>query len=100
MSLLTKLFGKSDTDYKAMIAQGAKVVDVRTRQEFAGGHVPQSENIPLQDLEKKLAKMKSWNKPIVLCCASGMRSGRAVSMMKSKGFEQVYNGGSWKNLVG
>jgi rhodanese-related sulfurtransferase len=44
-----------------------------------------------------MAKLKK-DKPIITCCASGMRSGSAKAMLQSNGFAQVYNGGSWTNL--
>jgi len=70
------------------------VVDVRTPAEFAGGHVSNSINIPLQELTNRLDELKGLKQPLVLCCASGGRSGMADQMLSSQGFDCV-NGGGW-----
>jgi rhodanese-related sulfurtransferase len=75
---------------------GAVIIDVRSAGEYRGGHIPGSKNIPLQNLSGQIAKLDK-KKPIITCCASGMRSGSAKSLLKAKGFE-VYNGGSWMSL--
>lgn len=84
-------------DMGELIAGGAVIIDVRTPGEYAGGHLKQSTNVPLNNLQKHLSKLKKEN-PIITCCASGMRSSSAKSILKSNGFTQVYNGGSWQNL--
>ena len=84
-------------DLGAVIAAGGIIIDVRTTGEYAGGHVKGSVNIPLNSLGSQMAKLKK-DKPIITCCASGMRSGSAKAMLQSNGFAQVYNGGSWTNL--
>lgn len=76
----------------------ATVVDVRTREEFSGGNVADSINIPLQELGENIEKFKSMQGPIILCCASGGRSGMATQILSSQGFKNVYNGGSWLNV--
>lgn len=83
-------------DLGEVIAKGAVIIDVRTTGEYAGGHLKNSVNIPLQALSSQMSKLKK-DKPIITCCASGMRSGSARSILKSNGFT-VYNGGSWYNL--
>ncbi len=84
-------------DLGEVISRGAIIVDVRTTGEFAGGHVKGSVNIPLNSLQSQLGKLKK-DKPVITCCASGMRSSSARSMMISSGFTEVHNGGSWYNL--
>jgi phage shock protein E len=83
-------------DLGEVIANGAVIIDVRTTGEYAGGHLKNSVNIPLQALSSQMSKLKK-DKPIITCCASGMRSGSARSVLQSNGFT-VYNGGSWYNL--
>lgn len=78
--------------------QGAVIIDVRSPAEFAQGHVEGSFNIPLQSLAEKLDQF-DVNKPVLLCCASGARSGVAVTILKNKGFRTVINGGPWSNLL-
>ena len=84
-------------DLGSVIAKGGIIIDVRTPGEYAGGHVKGSVNIPLASLQSQMSKLKK-DKPLITCCASGMRSGSAKSMLLSNGFAEVYNGGSWYNL--
>lgn len=74
--------------------QSVTVIDVRTPEEFNGGHVMGSFNIPLQQIRSKLQEIKSMNPPIILCCASGNRSSQAVGYLSALGIECT-NGGSW-----
>ena len=74
----------------------ATIVDVRTRAEFMGGHVEGSINIPLQELPTRLAEFKKMEH-VVLCCASGNRSGQATAYLKQNGIE-CENGGSWMDV--
>ena len=99
MSFLTKILGlnKQRVNMKELIANGAMIIDVRTPGEFAGGHINGSVNIPLNVLPSKIGSLDK-NKALVLCCASGMRSGSACSILKQNGFTEVYNAGSWVNL--
>lgn len=78
--------------------KGAVIVDVRTPQEFASGHVKGSINVPLGNINSKVKKLKKLNKPLILCCASGMRSGSAARLLKSEGIECI-NGGGWRSLA-
>lgn len=82
---------------KELVQNGAQIIDVRTPGEFQGGHIPGSVNIPLQSLGNNLSKIKK-DKPVITCCASGMRSASAKSMLKSNGYNEVYNGGGWMSL--
>ena len=74
----------------------ATVVDVRTPAEFMGGHVAGSINIPLQNVPSKLDDFRNM-KNIVLCCASGNRSGQATAWLQANGVYCV-NGGSWMDV--
>lgn len=99
MGLLQKLFGLGPkVDLGELIAQGATIVDVRSKAEYAGGHVKGSVNIPLDQLSYNLKKFKSKEQAIITCCASGMRSSSAKGILKSQGYSNVHNGGSWHNL--
>ncbi|MBK6985509.1 MAG: rhodanese-like domain-containing protein [Bacteroidetes bacterium] len=86
-------------DYKDLVKKGAQIIDVRSRGEYASGHVKGSVNIPLNDLSSSVNKIKK-NVPIITCCASGMRSASAKSTLSSLGFKEVYNGGGWMSLNG
>lgn len=82
---------------KILIDNGAQVVDVRTTQEFDSGHLEGSINIPLNDIENNIDKIKSLNKDIVVVCASGIRSRKAIDILSNKGIS-INNGGSWLDL--
>jgi phage shock protein E len=73
------------------------VVDVRTRAEFQGGHVPGSVNIPVNELAMRADELRSLKQPLVLCCASGSRSGMAAQMLHRLGIES-YDAGSWLSV--
>jgi rhodanese-related sulfurtransferase len=96
MSLLKKLFGGTSVDFATLVKQGAMIVDVRSPEEFKGGHVKGAVNIPLPSLQANMSKIPK-NKTIITCCASGMRSGSAKSLLKASGYD-VHNGGSWISL--
>lgn len=96
LDVFKSLFG-GKTDFGALIEKGAKIIDVRTAAEFQQGHVKGSVNIPLDKITANIDRIKKMNAPIITCCASGMRSSTASSVLKNKGIE-VYNGGSWTSL--
>lgn len=74
----------------------ASIVDVRTSEEFMGGNVAGSVNIPLQEVQQRMDEFKNM-KNVVLCCASGNRSGQATVFLQQNGIESV-NGGSWMDV--
>lgn len=96
MSILKGLFTPSK-GIEELLAEGAVIVDVRSTMEYAGGHLSNSINIPLDQLQSKIAKLDK-SKPVITCCASGMRSGSARRILKANGFEEVVNGGGWHSL--
>jgi phage shock protein E len=73
------------------------IVDVRTVAEFKGGHVAESINIPVQEITERLEEIKQLKQPLILCCASGGRSGQATQFLSQMGIE-CYNGGSWLDV--
>lgn len=96
IDFIKKLFGKNNVDYKALVENGAQIIDVRTPAEYSSGSIRNSKNIPLQQLVSEMKKL-DLKKPIITCCASGMRSASAKAILKQNGFE-VYNGGGWNAL--
>ena len=84
-------------DYLQLVSDGAVIVDVRTKGEYQQGHIKGSLNIPLNNLSSQLTKLKK-DKVIITCCASGMRSAQARSILKENGFAEVHNGGGWSSL--
>jgi len=96
---LKKLFGFGPkVNYAELVAKGAMIIDVRTKGEFAGGHIRGSINIPVDQLEKNLNKIKDKSRTVITCCASGARSASAKSILISKGYANVHNGRSWQSL--
>jgi rhodanese-related sulfurtransferase len=85
-------------DYAELVKQGAIIIDVRSKGEYTGGNIKGSINISVDTLNANLSKLKDKHKPIITCCASGMRSASAKSILKSNGYTQVHNGGSWHSL--
>lgn len=73
------------------------IVDVRTYGEFSGGNVAGSINIPLNEIPERIEELKAMKAPLILCCASGGRSGQAQNYLSQYGIE-CYNGGSWLNV--
>lgn len=95
---IKKLFsGSSGKSIEDLLAEGAIILDVRTEAEFNQGHLKRSINIPLNQLKSQLDQLDS-GKPVITCCASGMRSASAKSILKSNGFGEVRNGGGWASL--
>jgi rhodanese-related sulfurtransferase len=98
LELIKKIFGIKTVDYAQLVKEGAIILDVRTAGEFSTGHIKGSVNVPVNALAHNLGKLKAKNKTIITCCASGMRSASAKSILKANGFAEVYNGGSWYSL--
>lgn len=85
-------------DVAELIEQGADVLDVRSILEFQTGAVAGSHNIPVTELKKHKNRLNALSRPLVVCCASGMRSGMAVAHLRQCGIEAV-DAGSWKKLI-
>ncbi|POY35696.1 sulfurtransferase [Flavobacterium alvei] len=99
INTLKKIFGIGPSvNYSELIKNGAIILDVRSKREYNGGHIKGSINISVDTLRNNLGKLKDKNQPIITCCASGMRSASAKSILTANGFTQVYNGGGWSSL--
>ncbi len=97
-NLFKNLFAQTDDSaLAAAIKEGAFLVDVRTPAEFAQGSAKGAVNIPLDQLQKKLASFKGKNH-IVVFCRSGNRSSQAKAILEQNGFTNVINGGTWHNV--
>lgn len=73
------------------------IIDVRSPLEFTSGHLEGSINIPLQEIPKRLEEIKRLKHPLILCCASGGRSGQATAFLTAHGIP-CENGGGWLDL--
>jgi rhodanese-related sulfurtransferase len=99
MGFIKNLFGLgAKTDFKSLVKTGATIVDVRINTEYHTGHIKNSLNIPLHELPSSLDKIDR-SKPVITCCASGIRSGSAVRILKKNGYTNVHNGGGWSSLL-
>ena len=90
INIVKRLFGiGQQADYVGLIKSGAVIVDVRSKAEFASGHITGAINIPLDELQHKLHQLKGKAKPVITCCASGMRSAAAKKLFKLSGYKSV-----------
>jgi rhodanese-related sulfurtransferase len=95
---IKQLLGLSPkVDFKDLLTQGAQIIDVRSPGEYKSGHIKGSVNIPLQNINGQLSRI-SKDKPVITCCASGIRSASAKSILTANGYSAVYNGGGWMSL--
>jgi phage shock protein E len=93
--LVRMFFGKVAPDKaKALVASGALLVDVRSPAEHRAQHIAGSVNIPVGEVGERLAEFGDKTKPVVVYCASGMRSASAAKVLKKSGFTEVYDLGS------
>lgn len=90
-------FGNKTNEIATYTQKNAIILDVRTYEEFASGHIKGSKNIPLQILGSKISEIKKLNRPVIACCRSGMRSAQATSILKQNGIDCI-NGGGWQSL--
>ncbi|SDN07061.1 rhodanese-like domain-containing protein [Siphonobacter aquaeclarae] len=97
-NFLKTLFGNPWEETRKLLEAGAVVIDVRTPGEFGSGHYPGAINIPLDRLEEKAETVRNYKKAVIVCCASGMRSARAKSVLTRLGVPDVHNAGGWHNL--
>jgi len=73
------------------------IIDVRTPEEFEGGNVLGSLNIPMHEVPQRISELKNLKSPLVLCCASGNRSSQVYRYLAQQGID-CYNGGSWLDV--
>ena len=111
MNPLTKLFGNANSsaslahltagEYKKRFVETNTphlLVDVRTAAEFTEGHIKGARNLPVQEMERKMRELPT-DKPVILYCRSGNRSGMALQMLQAAGYTNVYNAGSLQDLT-
>ena len=99
MNLLSRLFGGAThplirpDEYTARYVTAKTphtLLDVRTAEEFSGGHIPGAVNISLPDLPQKLKRVSS-KKPVILYCRSGNRSAQASQLLAAAGYTGIYD---------
>ena len=82
------------SDARRLVEAGARLVDVRTPEEFAAGHIPGAVNIPVQELDRRIGELEPKENTVVVYCRSGNRSGRAARLLESSGYAQIHDLGS------
>jgi len=87
------------TEAQRLVQSGGLLVDVRSREEYAAGHVPGAINLPVQELPQRMSELPK-DRPLVLYCRSGHRSGRAAEMLKQAGYGDVHNMGAMSRWPG
>lgn len=75
---------------EAVKKENVQFIDVRTPEEYAGGHAPNAPNFPLDKIETELAKLDK-NKSIYVICQTGRRSQKAAEILHKAGFKEIYN---------
>lgn len=88
---------------RRLIASGAVVLDVRTPEEFAEGHLDRAVNIPVSEIEARLSEIDKLvgadkSRPVVTYCGSGARSAKAMQALERAGYTNVVNGGGYDDL--
>lgn len=86
-----------DNGLDSLIKNGAVILDVRTEKEFKTGHITGSQNISLGEIRERFTELDK-NKTYITVCSHGLRSVKVESILKEKGFKNVYNGGAWSDL--
>ncbi len=80
------------------IKSGAAVIDVRSGEEFADGHYEGAKNIPVGEIQARMAEVGPKDKPVVVYCASGARSALAAKLLKAAGYADVLNAGGLDDM--
>jgi phage shock protein E len=89
------MFISCEETKKLIRDRDAQFVDVRTPEEFMSSQLPGAINIPLHVIDSQCEKQLTKSRPVVVFCRSGQRSQMALQVLKSKGFSEVYNMGSF-----
>ena len=87
-------FGIKKKRVEEYLTRGGQIIDVRMPGEFKTGHISGSVNIPLEGIQEEIKRIKHFDKPVIVCCVSGMRSAVVGRKLRKAGIEAV-NGGSW-----
>lgn len=93
MGLLSFFFKKNAQKIKRFLKRDAIILDVRTTREWEEAHIPNAIHVPLNDLKDNIEALRKLNKPIIAHCKSGVRSARAVKLLKFYKIEAVNGGG-------
>lgn len=90
-------FQTLDNGLPELLKKGAVILDVRTEKEYDTGHIEGSVNISLGTIRERYVELDP-EKTYITVCSHGLRSVKAESILKEKGFKHIYNGGAWTDL--
>ena len=88
---------RKQMDLVALLKANAVILDVRTNHEYIGGHIEGAINIPFEDLDLFCDEINSWDAPVLVCCTFGLKSEKAVRLLRLCGVE-AYDAGAWRTL--
>jgi phage shock protein E len=97
ISYRTYRFATLDNGLAEKINKGALILDVRTENEYKMGHIDGSINISLGTIRERYVELDT-SKTYITCCSHGLRSVKVETILKEKGFKNVFNGGAWSDL--
>lgn len=97
ISYRTYRFATLDNGLAEKIKKGAIILDVRTAEEYKMGHIDGSLNISLGTIRERYTELDS-TKTYIICCSHGLRSVKVETILREKGFKNVFNGGAWSDL--
>ncbi|MGY0393191.1 rhodanese-like domain-containing protein [Bizionia sp. KMM 8389] len=97
MGIFDFIFSAKKRQVKMYLDNGATILDVRSEQEWRNGHIENAVHIPLDELTTRIDEVKTLNKPIVVCCESGVRSDKAAKYLTLQNIDAT-NGGGWLKL--
>lgn len=97
ISYKTYYLATLDNGLAQKIENGAVILDVRTENEYKSGHIEGSINISLGTIRERYTELDN-SKTYITCCSHGLRSVKAETILKGKGFKNVFNGGAWSDL--
>lgn len=83
---------------RELISNGGQLIDVRTPFEFKQGAIKGAVNLPIDSLQNSIAGIDK-NRPVMLYCRTGARSGMVKEYLRSLGYENVFNIGSYINYA-
>jgi len=101
MGLFDFIFGNRKNKIQDYIKKGAIILDVRTDREYRSGSIKGAKHIPLDTLHNRVNELKKLNKPIIVYCASGVRSAKATKFLSLNNIDAINGGGinSLKSLL-
>ncbi|NJX16787.1 rhodanese-like domain-containing protein [Tamlana crocina] len=97
MGFLDFIFGTKKRHVKQYLEQGAVILDVRSQKEWDNGHIDEALHVPLDNLTDKVDEIKRLNKPVIVCCESGVRAAKAAKFLNLNNIKAT-NGGGWIGL--